>query len=236
MKVLEIPIDGTTRKGTLEGVKRFLESDSFHQIVTVNPEFVLLSEKDAIFRQALLSADMRIADGIGIVFAGLAQGILVERFSGADLMGEILKMCQEKELAVFLALRKDGLSSLGEIKSALAKKYPLLAVSGQEFDTNREDTKPNLSDSSVLLCNFGAPKQEVFLSSVRKHPENVRLAMGVGGAFDYLTGKVPRAPKLIRKLGLEWLWRLFLQPRRLGRIWNAVIVFPLHLILATTKK
>ena len=79
-------------------------------------------------------------------------------------------------------------------------------------------------------CNFGAPDQEYFLESLRGRSESVRLVMGVGGAFDFLTGKLPRAPRVFRVIGLEWLWRLFLQPSRWKRIWRAVVVFPIAVI------
>jgi len=81
------------------------------------------------------------------------------------------------------------------------------------------------------LCNFGAPYQELLLAGLRNQPGTIRVAMGVGGSFDFLTGKVKRAPRWMRAVGLEWLWRLLLQPRRLKRIWNAVVVFPVQVFL-----
>jgi N-acetylglucosaminyldiphosphoundecaprenol N-acetyl-beta-D-mannosaminyltransferase len=81
----------------------------------------------------------------------------------------------------------------------------------------------------ILFCNFGAPHQEKFLNSLKS--AKIRLAMGVGGSFDYVTGKLQRAPRAMRIFGLEWLWRLILQPKRWRRIWNAVIVFPIKIIL-----
>lgn len=236
MEVLGIPIDVISRKGILERAERYLEGNVFHQIVTVNPEFALLAETNASFRSAVLAADLRIADGAGIALAGLVQGRLIERFPGVDLMEKILKICEEKNIAVFLAIRKDGLSSLSEIEKVLAKKYPLLKVFGQEYDADSSDVPPALSGSGVVFCNFGAPMQELFLSRLRNTENGVSIAMGVGGSFDYMTGKTPRAPKIMRGIGLEWLWRLFLQPARIGRIFNAVVIFPLHLIFSTMEK
>jgi glutamyl-tRNA synthetase len=79
--------------------------------------------------------------------------------------------------------------------------------------------------NSIVLCNFGAPEQELFLMKLKDNSGDIRFAMGVGGSFDYLTGKQKRAPKWLRVIGLEWLWRLILQPKRFKRIWNATVVF-----------
>ena len=81
----------------------------------------------------------------------------------------------------------------------------------------------------LFLCNFGAPYQEKFINSLKN--DILWVAMGVGGSFDYVTGKTKRAPKIMRIFGLEWLWRLILQPKRIKRIINAVIIFPIKVIL-----
>ena len=84
----------------------------------------------------------------------------------------------------------------------------------------------------IVFCNFGMGYQEKFLYSL-KNAKNakIRLVMGVGGGFDFIMGKVKRAPLILRQIGLEWLWRLIQQPQRIKRIWNAVIIFPIRVIL-----
>lgn len=215
-----------SKKEILKKILFFLEKkDDFHRIATVGPEFLLRAREDMKFRENLSRADMRVADGFGITLAGWLRGKHIPRFPGADLLHEILKEAETRNLSVFLALRKDGLSSLAEIQTTLLKKYPKLKITGKEF------SKPYslffIPYSDIVFSNFGAPDQEYFLESLRGRTNDVRLAMGVGGAFDFLTRKLPRAPKLLRALGLEWLWRLFLQPKRWRRIWRAVVVFPM---------
>lgn len=234
MRLLGIAIDNLPRQAISEKIGLFLEEPAFHRIATINPEFLLLAEKNPEFRRALEEADLKIADGVGISLAFFLRGAKLKyRFAGADLMAEILKTAEQKNLSVFLAVRKDGLSSYQEIRSALLKKYPRLRVDGREF----EEFIPNsqfLIHNSIVFSNFGIPFQETFLSEMKKLPQysGIRLAMGVGGSFDYLTGKLPRAPKIMRIFGLEWLWRFFLQPiKRSRRIWNAVIVFPFKVLL-----
>ena len=236
MDLLGIPISRLKREETLEKVKQFLSEPAWHRIATVNPEFLVLAERDDVFRQALLDADLCVADGFGVVLAGWFFGEPVTRFPGADLLDEILKIADEKKLSVYLAIRKDGLSSDEEIKSVLLQKYPNLIIDGMELDIKVGHTSYVIPHTSnIVFCNFGAPDQELFLESLRNNPGSIRLAMGVGGSFDYLTGKQKRAPKILRALGLEWLWRFILQPKRFKRIWNAVVIFLLLVFLSWQK-
>ncbi len=235
MELFGIPIDTLSRNSLIEYVGKFLDEKKFHRIATVNPEFLLRAEKDDAFRENLRAADLRIADGFGIVLAGWLQGKKIERFPGADLMKEILRIANERHLSVYLAVRKDGLSSYEEVESIVLKKYPNLAIVGQGFmiddlrfmDSSDKDSYSKIVNhkSNIIFCNFGAPEQEYFLESLRANPGEVRLSMGIGGAFDYLTGKQKRAPKWLRMIGLEWLWRLTLQPKRMGRIFDATLIF-----------
>jgi N-acetylglucosaminyldiphosphoundecaprenol N-acetyl-beta-D-mannosaminyltransferase len=236
-----IPIDILSKEEVLRTVGEFLDSSTYHRIATVNPEFLLLAEKDTTFRQSLLDADLRIADGFGIILAGLLRGRCIARFPGADLMEEILAIANDRKLSVYLAIRADGLSTYDEIRSVILKKYPNITVGGADIDTESvcsmsyvgTETDIRNTRYDILFCNFGIPHQETFLAKL--HDSDVRLAIGIGGSFDYLTGQLRRAPKCLRTIGLEWLWRLILQPKRFRRIWNAVIVFPMKMIFRKEK-
>lgn len=233
MKILGVKIDNLSKKEILEKIESFLVNDSWHQIATINPEFILRAQKKEEFRNILNRCDLNVADGIGIRFAFWRFGKFLQcRMAGADLMLEILRLADEKKLGVFLVASNRGLSSYEKTHAAILKKFPNLKIGGINLDKNT--TKYQLPDTKyqILFCNFGAPEQEKFLYSL-KNAKNakIRLAMGVGGSFDYLTGKVRRAPVLMRKIGLEWLWRLIMEPRyRLKRILNAVLIFPLKVI------
>lgn len=220
IEILGVPISVDGRERVLEKVGSFLREARFHRIATVNPEFLVLACQNSLFRENLRAADLRVADGFGIVLAGLLQGEEVPRFSGADLLHDILSIAEKDGYPVFLAIRKGGLSSYEEIREALVKRYPNMNIEGTD-----------MNHASIVLCNFGAPEQELFLEGLRNTPSSIRLTMGVGGSFDYLTGKQKRAPKYVRACGFEWLWRLILQPWRFGRIWNAVVVFPVKVLL-----
>ena len=228
MRILGVDVDNLTRDEIHAQVEGFLREDRFHRVATVNPEFLVEAHRSPTFHESLHAADLRIADGFGIAVAfRLRRGKLKCRYPGADLTGYILAKAERECLPVFFAVRKGGLSSFPEIREALLEKYPGLIVDGEEIDGYR-DAGYEISDTKyrILLCNFGAPSQEIFLESFREDPKGIRLAIGIGGTADFLTGKQRRAPRWIRMIGLEWLWRLVLRPKRIGRIWNAVAVFP----------
>jgi N-acetylglucosaminyldiphosphoundecaprenol N-acetyl-beta-D-mannosaminyltransferase len=219
MELFGVPLSEQSREDILTRVRKYLSEPGFHRIATVNPEFLVLGEKNTTFKQSLLSANLCIADGFGIVLVGWLKGKKITRIPGADLLDYILTFAEEPCYKVALVIKESGLSSYEEIKSVLVKKYPNIQFVSEA------------TQAAVVICNFGAPEQELLLESLRNNPGNIRLAIGVGGSFDYLTGKLKRAPKIMRFLGLEWLWRLILQPKRIKRIWNAVIVFPIKALL-----
>lgn len=234
-------VDNLTKRDIFHTVNTFLENPSFHQIATINPEFLLLARKHSAFRDVLNTCELNIADGIGVRFALWRQGEkLLERMAGADLMASILRQAEQKHLNVICVVRKDGLSNWNDIRRALTKQYPKLQADGMDvthitsIDMLRAETQQRIRVSHVVLCNFGSPYQEFFLAGLRKNQSVIRVAMGVGGSFDFLTGKIKRAPKWMRVMGIEWLWRLLLQPSRYKRIWNAIIVFPIQ-VLFTLK-
>ena len=232
MNILEVRIDNFSKKEILEKIESFLNDGNFHQIVTINPEFILHAQKDENFKNILNNSDLNIADGVGIRFAFLLfRKLLKARIAGTDLMHKILKMADEKKLSVFLAVNKNGLSSYKEARDALSKKYPDIKFSGTELDplTFSSYQIPNTA-YQILFCNFGAPYQEKFLNSLKN--DIIGLVMGVGGSFDFVTGKTKRAPRGMRIFGLEWLWRLILQPKRIKRIINAVIIFSIKVIFS----
>lgn len=275
--ILDVSINTVTVSDFHRTIRETLRGSAFQRFATVNSEFLVRARRDEKFRENLLSADMRIPDGFGIVLDGCLSGKRIHRYPGADLLEFILaemdtgRTDRENDSAVpnppspsfrtkegkrlsesdiestfsplvprgetergweggipflFLLIRKDGLSSLEEILAAIRKRYPNLPVEGAELRAGVDPVPDEAKNATIVFCNFGAPEQEYVLESLRENPGRIRLAMGVGGAFDYMTGKRRRAPRWMRMLGLEWLFRFLVQPGRIGRIWTAVVVFP----------
>ena len=238
MDILGVRVDNLEKSEVLEKVSAFLNDPHFHQISTINPEFVLETRRDTNFKNILNASDLNVADGVGLAFAfWRKKEKLKSRFAGADLMLSILEKAAEKNFPIFLATSSEGLSSWRETRTAILKLHPHLKIFGADltgrvttrFSVSTLDKKLHEQGNWIVFCNFGAPFQELFLKNQKN--DRIRLAMGVGGSFDYLTGKIRRAPVFMRKFGLEWLWRFLRQPWRLGRILRAVIVFPVRVIL-----
>lgn len=226
-KILGVKVDNLKKEEILARVNEFLISNNFHQIATVNAEFILHAQKDIDFLNVLNACDLNVADTISIKYAFWRYGKnLKYRIAGIDLMLEILKIANEKKLKIFLATSKRGLSTFEETKSEINKLFPELIIEGR----NLENCEPITVDCELVFCNFGAPEQEKFLNNLKS--DKIKLAMGVGGSFDYLTRKLTRAPRWMQKIGLEWLWRLILQPKRFMRIFNATIIFPIKIIFS----
>ncbi len=233
--LLGIKIDNLPKQEVIYKIEQFLSENIFRQIATVNPEFILKAEKDKSFKKILNNCDLNIADGIGVRFAFWRFGKNLKcRFSGIDLMRQILQIADKKKLKVFLVANKNGLSTWQETADAINKKYPKLLIEGINTTfQNLQNSRCQILDANcqLIFCNFGAPYQEKFIAKLKKENTDIKLAMGVGGSFDFISGKIKRAPKWLRFLGLEWLWRLFQQQHRLKRIFKAVIIFPIKVIL-----
>lgn len=201
-------------------------------IVTPNPEFVIASKEDPEFRKILNSADLSITDGRGIQLAARFLGLPVpERITGVDFMLELCARAADLRIPIFLLGGKRGVAK--KCAEKLRNKFSEIRIAGI-FDGNAAEAGDsetvnviNQTNAKIVFIAYGAPKQEKWIARNLNKLNNVKIAMGVGGAFDYLSEEISRAPLFMRRIGLEWLWRLFRQPKRLGRIINAVVIFPL---------
>ena len=233
MNVLDVRIDNLSRDEIFKKIESFLLDGKFHQVCTINAEIILKAQEDKGFKNILNKSDLNVADSVSIRYAFLRFGKRLKcRFAGVDLMHEILSMANEKRLSVFLAASKNGLSSYEEIRDSLIKFYPDVNFSGNNIDPNKfASYQISNAECDILFCAFGAPHQEMFINFLKD--DIIGVAMGVGGSFDFATGKIKRAPKIMRYFGLEWLWRLMLEPKyRLKRALKAVLVFPIRIIFS----
>ena len=171
-------------------------------IVTVNQEFVIQAQEDGEFKKILNSADLAIADGVGLKLAGIKEVI-----PGRKLVEELLRW----KLRVFYLGGRNG------VAESMAGKYGGEFAEGERDEENLEIVKKiNVYKPDLLLVAYGAPWQEKW---IYRHLGEIKakVVMGVGGAFDYLTGRVKVPPDWINGIGLEWLWRLAHEPWRWRR-------------------
>lgn len=203
--ILEYIVEKISRKNKTRADKFF--------IVTPNPEIVVRANRNNEFRHVLNSAEISLADGIGVVIASKMIGEAIQaRITGADFMENLCeKLSKQGVLTGFLGGQPGVAESTA---NCLREKYPGLRV-GYAYHTWE---KSRLQDKKldILFVAFGAPIQEEWMyEHIQK--EDIFCAMGVGGSFDFISGRVSRAPEAMRRLGLEWLYRLLVQPWRWRR-------------------
>lgn len=221
VNLLNVSIDNISTSECLTTVREWLNAPGKHYIVTPNPEFVVYAQQDANFREILNRADLAIADGIGLIWAARLLGLpLAERITGSDFAAKLIEEAARQGKSIFFLGGRSGVAQ----KSAdrFKTQFPSLKIAGvAEGDSSAKgdhQIRKTLSkhDISLLLVAYGHPRQEYWIK--RNLPEvNAQIMIGVGGAFDYWSGRVARAPKWLRQLGLEWLYRLISEPWRLRR-------------------
>lgn len=230
-KILKVDVDNVTFDESIKIIDGFVNAKGTHQVTTVNPEFIMTAQKNTEFRQVLNSADLRVPDGIGLVWLGGFR----QRVSGADLVIALAK----KHYSMFLlggaegvaqkaaeTLEKHGATIVGAESGGVVhdlKQFP------REILQKIKNAKPD-----ILLVGFGAPKQDLFIDEYKESLQ-VPVSIGVGGTFDYLAGKIQRAPRWVRYVGLEWLWRLIQEPKRWNRIITATIRFPIAYLVSRVR-
>ena len=234
IKLLDIKIDELDFQEAMRKIAGFLEEDKVHQICTVNPEFLVAARKDKEFKEVLNSSDLNVPDGFGLKIGSFFKGQkITERITGVDLAWEICKMAADRGKSVYFLGAKEGIAE--KAAHRIKQLNPNLKIAGTYAGNPAEEgivNKINETHPDILLVAFGAPKQDKFIYNNRETLK-VKVAMGIGGTLDYIAGNVQRAPKWIRACGLEWLYRLIRQPRRIVRILTAVFVFPILVLFST---
>lgn len=239
--VLGYHVINAGRSNCLSSIRHWIEhGDECHWLATINPHSFVVATHNFEFSEALHSADWLIPDGTGFVYASLwQQGSIRERVTGSDIFWGVHELLnQDSSWSVFfLGSTQD---TLDEISNRMKRDYPNIRVAGscsppfkETFSDEENDrllSAINAVKPDVLWVGMTAPKQELWLHR-NKHRLNVKFAAAVGAVFDFYSGRVQRSSLLMQRLGLEWLPRLFRDPRRLWKrmfisapifIWSAL--------------
>ena len=207
-----------TKTEALDVLLGFLKSARNHLVVTPNPEAVMIAQRDKFFLRVLQNADLALPDGIGIIIAAKWRKIHIPaRVTGCDITTELLKAAKSHSCYILGAapgvastaqgrLLKQGVNVIGTHHGYFDKK------SEKEILAEINKLKPD-----ILLIGLGMPRQELWASTYL-HMLPCKITLCVGGTIDILAGKTRRAPKIIRRLGLEWLYRLVSEPSRAKRM------------------
>ncbi|HSX24751.1 MAG TPA: WecB/TagA/CpsF family glycosyltransferase, partial [Candidatus Andersenbacteria bacterium] len=233
-----VPCDFLSQEEYIRAITASLVSHTLTHIVTLNAEMVVLAHHDEKFNKAIHRAELIIPDSSGILWArdyiNKKTTLLSFFFSRTmPLTGveSVDSICKEVELlhgSVYLIGGEEyDRKKTAQILQIKYKKLKITILSDLTFFNSPlkrgGDQKP-----SAIFVALGAPKQTMWIEQHRTQLEQagIRIAIGIGGAFAMISGRLPRAPYWMRKVHLEWLWRLLLEPKRIHRIWNAIIVFP----------
>lgn len=234
--ILGIPADVVTLDEAVVQVREMVKANRPHFIASVNPEICMASRNDAELREVLLTADLGIPDGIGIVLASrLRGGRIRERVTGIDLMQALVAMAAEDGLKIFLFGAAEGV--VDDAAANLKKSHPSLQIAGKAHgyipveEEGAVARKVAASGADMVFIGLGSPRQENFAA---RHGKDcgAKILMVVGGSFDVLSGRLHRAPAFYQKFGIEWLYRVIQQPKRIARI----LALPKFLVTTIIKK
>lgn len=206
-------------------------------VVTVNPEFVMAARRDPAFAAVLRRTDLATADGVGIVLAARLLGQPVgARVTGVDLTLGLAAV--QPALRIFLLGAAEGVAA--EAAEVLRRRTPGCSIVGTASGSPDAAAFPALAaqmqaaGAQVVLVAFGHPRQDLWIA---QHQEalaahGILVAVGVGGTFDFVSGRVPRAPRWVQRIGFEWLYRLLREPWR----WRRQLALPQFALLILIER
>jgi N-acetylglucosaminyldiphosphoundecaprenol N-acetyl-beta-D-mannosaminyltransferase len=224
--ILGVRVDAITFDAALACIEGYVADGHPRQIVTVNPEFVMTSQSNAEFRRVINEAALSLPDGTGVWWASRRVGQPVpERIPGVDLVDRLAALAADRGYRLYLLGAMPGVAE--RAAGVLCARYPGLTVAGtyagspQAKDEAAIIAQVSAAQPHILLVAYGAPAQDVWIARNLERL-GVPVCIGVGGAFDYLAGMRPLAPRWLRRIGLEWLYRLVTQPWR----WRRMLALP----------
>ncbi len=227
IEILGVPVHRVTTAGAVELVSHFMDEPGLHQIATVNPEFVMKAQEDRDFMTVLQRAELCIADGVGLLIAGRWQGRPIpERVAGSDLVYLLAEQAAFQGWRLFLLGAAPGVAE--EAAGWLEELYPGLTIAGtyagspDPAENDEIIALINTSQAELLYVAYGAPGQDKWIARNRQQLPTVRVAMGIGGSLDFISGRTVRAPGWLQRMGLEWLYRFYKEPWR----WRRMLALP----------
>ncbi len=234
-RIFGIPIQGWS----LEELLRWSFNEEVRApkwIVTANPEILLRAHHEPAYAQVLRQADNICVDGFGLWLMLRLKGIHSVRVTGVELGEGLMKRAATQGLKVGFVGGDPGIAE--RVANMWQEKYPSLQVAAERGGRINSDGTGDAAEEEavhrlvleapdILLVAFGGgTKQEAWIARRIQDIPSLKVVVGVGGAFDFWSGRLSRAPRWLRAIGLEWLWRLAQEPRRFGRIVRATIIFP----------
>ena len=236
VELLGVRVDDATYEQVMDRVDAFVASRRPHQIVTLNTEMVVAAHDEASFAQDLNAADLVVADGVGVVLAARLLGHrLSGRVTGSDGIYRLAAHCARQGYRPFFLGAAPGVAEI--VAERLIAANPGLQVAGAFAGSPRPEDEEDIiarvraADPDLLLVAYGVPVEEKWIARNRQRL-GVPVMIGVGGTFDFVAGVTQRAPRWMRRWGLEWLYRLFREPWR----WRRQMALPRFMALVARQK
>ena len=237
--VLGFEVDLFTFNEAMIFVHQHLKENRGLHVVTINPEMISLGTKNQEFGRILNEADLSIPDGVGIKLALKIKGIKQENIPGIEFSKKLIGLCSLEGYTIGLVGAKEEV--VQQAAANLRKEFDNLNITyihnGYFDETQEELIKEEIKNISprVVFVALGAPKQEIFISKLKEQMPHT-IFIGVGGSFDVWSGQIKRAPEVYRKMGLEWLYRTVKEPARFKRIFPALPLFLIRVIMETVHE
>ena len=234
VELLGFNIDNYTFEEAVLKAKSLIDGGRVAQVITINPEMFDAAEKDSNFANIIREAEMVIPDGVGVKLGLKLKGKNVSRIPGIDFAKRLLKEAAISNIpAAIIGSKEEVITKAVEnLKKEISGLNIVYYHNGYFSDDNEIYGELKKSSPKLVLVALGSPKQEKFIYGAKKIL-NPALMVGIGGSLDVWSGTVKRAPKIFRKLGIEWLYRTVTQPSRFKRIFPAL---PLFLIKVLSYK
>lgn len=221
-KIMDVPVNAVSMEQSLKIINDKINSKEKIHIITINAEMIMLSKENQEFNNILNEAELLIPDGSGVVWALRKQGVKVKKLPGIELSQNCISKLGKN--VYLLGASHEVIKSAYE---KLKEKFPDSKIVGYHDGYFKEEQENQIIDeinslnTDILLVGLGVPRQEKWIRA-NMNKVNASVFIGVGGSFDVFSGKIKRAPKIMIKLHLEWLYRLYKEPWR----WRRMLALP----------
>jgi len=218
--LLGTPIDNLSMTETIDFIAAAIQGGHHLHHTVVNAGKIVAMQRDPQLRESVINADLINADGQGVVWASRVLGKpLKERVAGIDLMEELVRLASRNRYKVFFLGAKEAI--VKSVVDHYSKLYSPDIIAGYRNGYFKKEEEPGIaraiaeSGANILFVAISSPTKENFLYQNRETLHKVNFIMGVGGSFDVVSGLVKRAPRWMQRAGLEWLYRVGQEPRRM---------------------
>lgn len=222
VSILGLRVDRVSSQEAIEAVENFISERTPHHIITADASMVVLARRDSALREIVDRADLVTPDGAGIIWASRLLGMPVAcKVSGVDLVKQLCSLSAARGYRLFFLGAAPGVAV--QAAENLARDYPGALIVGARDGFFSADDEPQIieqikeSAPDVLLVALGIPKQEKWIDQYREALA-VPVSVGIGGSFDVYSGRVKRAPVWMQNASLEWLYRLWKNPKKIGKV------------------